>query len=243
MYNPSGGKGRCIFFDSESDWIKAMVAEFHLLVDSASDAGKKEFHASLAGGSTPLPLYRALADSPFLRTLEGMQIHLWVGDERDVPENSPSRNGKAIARAFAPSLGGTTAWAIPPVIHAWPQVDRPESASLFEKDLLSCLGESGGLELSILGMGADGHTAGLFPPMPDPREFLAPKPIVVLTQAPFEPKNRMSLGAGFLTRSEAIMITLRGEDKKHALEAFLRGEDSPVGCVAGAKGRVFYLDA
>jgi 6-phosphogluconolactonase len=243
MCNQEDSEGRCISFDSESKWIKAMEAEFYLLVGAARDSGKKEFHASLAGGSTPLPLYRALADSPFLRMLKGLRIHLWVGDERDVPENSPSRNGAVIAHAFASSFGGAAAWAFPPVIHAWPKADRLESASLYEKELLSCLGESGAFELSILGMGADGHTAGLFPPMAAPRDLEAAKSFVVLTQAPLEPKNRMSLSAGFLARSEAIIIPLRGADKKHALEAFLKGEDYPIGRVAGEKGRVFYLDA
>lgn len=232
-----------MFFYSESRWLKAMEVEFHLRIKAAARAGNKVFHASLAGGSTPLPLYRALAVSPFLRALEGLEVHLWVGDEREVPVESPSRNGAAITKAFAPSLGGEGAWARPPVLHLWPGADRQASAFLYAKELISCLGESGAFDLSILGMGSDGHTAGLFPPLPDRRNLGAAEPPVVLTQAPSEPKRRMSLSADFLARSEAIMIPLRGADKMDALQAFLRGEDYPIGRVAGKKGRVFYLNA
>ena len=197
------GEGRCVFFTVESLWIKAMEAEFDLHIQAATRAGRKDFHAGLAGGSTPLPLYRALAVSPFLRDLEGLEIHLWVGDERDVPVESPLRNGAAIAKAFAPALGGEGAWARPPVLHLWPGADRQASASLYAKELISCLGESGAFDLSILGMGSDGHTAGLFPPLLDRRNLGAAEPSVVLTQAPSEPTRRMSLSADFLSRSEA----------------------------------------
>ncbi len=118
------------------------------------------------------------------------------------------------------------------ILHAWPLGPREGSASAYEEELATCAGETGGAErplfdLTILGMGQDGHTAGLFT-AEDLR--LGTDRAVMLTEAPQEPKKRMTLAPHILLSSGKILVLMRGLPKVRLLMANLFGERTdPIG--------------
>jgi len=227
-----------LVFRDESAWLSAMEAAIIDRMNEAASRGRREFQLCLAGGSTPGPLYRALASSPsFAAACEILQPHLWVGDEREVSAESPWRNGAMIAEAFgAASRPGRPK---PPVLHLWPARERTRSAEEYSLELTRYLGSAPAFDVSILGLGMDGHTAGLFS-----REDVEKgrTSLTVLTTAPMEPRNRMSLSASLLARSGAIIIPVRGAEKRSIVEAVRSADKLPLTLVAGPRGSIFYLE-
>lgn len=119
-----------------------------------------DFHLALSGGSTPLPFYERLARAPRYRELPWSKTHLWIVDERRVPFDDERSNWRGIAKAFAGS-------PIPEDQRHPIPATAPDAAERYEAELRAALGRrprgEDRLDLVILGMGEDGHTASLFP--------------------------------------------------------------------------------
>ena len=115
---------------------------------------------ALSGGSTPQPLYAALAQAD----LPWDRIQIFWGDERYVPATDPDSNYGMTKRVWLDLI------PIPAAnIHPMPtHFDRPElAAQEYERQILAYFGlETGSIptfDIVLLGMGDDGHTASLFP--------------------------------------------------------------------------------
>lgn len=115
---------------------------------------------ALAGGSTPKPLYEKIAQ----QNLPWDKIHVFWGDERYVPPTHPDSNEGMARQAWLDQV------PIPAAnIHAMPtgSGDPAQDASQHEADLRAFFnpqpGEFPTLDIILLGMGDDGHTASLFP--------------------------------------------------------------------------------
>ena len=107
----------------------------------------------LAGGSTPRHTYAELAQAPF----DWSRVDLWLSDERWVPPDDVRSNGAMISEIFASPTSAR--------LHRPPYGENlhPDvAAAAYEEDLRSLFG-AGRPEVVLLGMGADGHTASLFP--------------------------------------------------------------------------------
>jgi 6-phosphogluconolactonase len=116
------------------------------------------FTVALSGGSTPKALYELLCTPPFSEEIQWDKIHLFWSDERSVPPTDPESNyGMAMKAGFEKML-------IPPHhIHRMIAEDQIEHhAQKYEEKLRSVL-QGRTLDLVMLGMGDDGHTASLFP--------------------------------------------------------------------------------
>jgi 6-phosphogluconolactonase len=190
-------------FDDEATWIKAVVDDF---VASYASFSGEEFHACLSGGLTPEPIYRALA----AEKLSGAQIHLWIGDERFVDPDSHDRNGLLIELIF-----GDAAWAHPPIIHPWPHVSIRESAcARYESELGRFLEPDSLFDYAILGLGVDGHTAGLF----KGNEAIGETELLAMpSEAPVAPQHRMTLTPKALNAAAKVRFLTRGKAKLPAL--------------------------
>ncbi|MFA5851241.1 MAG: 6-phosphogluconolactonase [Spirochaetales bacterium] len=266
-------------FSDEAAWISAIVADFQAAIQTAIDRGQSAFNANLSGGGTPEPVYRALAAAPLFAALGGrIDIHLWVGDEREVPADSPHRNGRMIASAFGVGKEGAgeearegkgeregmgaaaaaRAAAAPtrgrsPIIHSWPEGDRLAACTVYSQELRNALGILPIFDLAVLGMGVDGHTAGLFSiadiaASDGAASFEATvaqpgnPPIAMPTTAPFEPRLRMTLAASVLKRSRATMILARGSEKAATLDAIAKGGLFPIVLATGQNALFYYLE-
>jgi 6-phosphogluconolactonase len=221
-------------FQTEGPWIEAARAELRAAAAAARAEGRSSLSLCLAGGSTPEPVYRALAAVD----LEGLAVDLWLGDERAVPADHPARNGAMIARAFAGCV-----WDPPPRLHLWPAATREEelvsACSAYEAELRLALGSSPVFDLALQGLGADGHTASLFPGHTVATEGGR---LALPSTSPLPPFPRLTLSVGALKTASRRLFLVRGGDKAEAIRR-LEAEDPaiPAALLAGPGALVLYL--
>lgn len=183
---------------------------------------------ALAGGQTPWPVYRRLAQTP----LPWHDITIMPTDERCVPVESPASNLRGLAEAFASAKGVQLAALTTP--------DGEPDASLIEARAWLALHREN-FDATVLGMGNDGHTASLFPgaaelacgfdPVLEACRF-DPDPL-----PPEAPYPRISLTVGRLLRSDALHLLITGAAKRAVLEEAIALNDPqrhPVMAVLGA---------
>jgi len=122
------------------------------------------FHIALSGGSTPKRLYEMLATSTYCEKIDWSNVHFFFGDERYVPYSHDDSNYRMANLALFSQIDIPTE-----NIHAMP-VDEPDAklaAQAYETELTEQLIHSNNdlpqFDLVLLGLGADGHTASLFP--------------------------------------------------------------------------------
>lgn len=185
----------------------------------AARAGLDERGAAslaLAGGSTPFPLYRRLADE----ALDWSRATLLPGDERWVAADHAASNLRAIRAAFDlvhPRFGALV-----------PEVPGPEPSLATARATLAEIPTP--FDACVLGMGGDGHFASLFPGAPELASALDPgdsEPLVLVTPDPLPddaPFARVSLTLSAIAASRYLVLVLSGADKREVLEA-ARGSD------------------
>lgn len=206
---------RLLSYASPEDWLAAALECFVSAALAARAEGRSRVDFCLAGGSTPAPLYRALAASAELgQAAQGLGIGLWLGDERELPPDHAERNGRLVSEAF-----GSAPW--PHELHLWPPVPAAEAALAYASEIVVAMGRAPVFDLALLGLGEDGHTASLFPgdPILGVRDALAWPSL-----APSEPRRRMSLTYPALAASRAIRFFVRGPGKASLVQALAQGE-------------------
>lgn len=223
---------RLTTFDTQDAWLGAGLAAFVAAARLARDKKQGRLDICLAGGTSPAPLYRALAASEeFAQALQGLELGLWLGDEREVPEDHAERNGRLVAEAF-----GQASW--PHSLHLWPPGPAAGAATAYATELADSFQGPPVFDLALLGLGEDGHTASLFPG----DSILSARQVLALPSlAPSEPRRRMSLTLGCLQASRAIAFWVRGQGKKAIVEALAREDPGlPASALAGAQTRILY---
>ena len=185
-------------------------------------AGQREgrpVHLSVAGGGTPRATYERLAT--LVDDWEG--VELWLGDERLVPPDDPESNYRLLAEAL---LEATEA-----VAHPVPTEGSAEqAASAYARQIRRRVpsGPDGvpALDLALLGIGEDGHTASLFPHAPalDARG----EACVAVHDAPKPPPDRVSLTLDVLRAARRSLILAVGDAKAGAVARVLSGPDPGV---------------
>lgn len=169
----------------------------------------------LSGGGTALLFLDALK----VAQVDWRRIALFWVDERAVPPDAPQSNFGAAERLLLEPLGAAApvAWRMPADM---PDLD--EAAALYDATLAHELGERGGLDLAILGIGEDGHIASLFPGHP---ALLNDRLRVVAVEgSPKPPPRRLSLTLPFLGRSHTVWIVALGQRKKPVLQGAITGD-------------------
>ncbi len=183
----------------------------------------------LAGGSTPRPIYARLVelDTPW------NQWHIYFGDERCLPAGHPERNDTMVREVWLDKV------SIPiDQIHAIPAEFGPDAGAKMYAHELASLGP---FDLTLLGLGEDGHTASLFPGGPLGCQRSAPD-VIAVHAAPKPPASRVSLSAARLTRSQSVRLIVTGEEKRATLKRLRDGADMPIRSVIPANGIDLFLD-
>jgi 6-phosphogluconolactonase len=178
---------------------------------------------ALAGGSTPRRLYERLAacDFPWSET------EVFFSDERCVPPEHPDSNYRMAYEALLSR--------VPARVHRMP--GETCDAAAYEEELTKVFGP--GLpefDLVLLGLGADGHTASLFPG--DPALAVMDRH-VVRVQRPDHP--RLTLTLPVLSAAKVAMFLVSGESKREPLRRLLAGVDIPAASVR-ARHVVIFAD-
>ncbi len=183
---------------------------------------------ALAGGRTPRGVYEYIAAQH--ADLSWERIHVYWGDERYVPHDRPDSNYRMARETLLDKV------PIPPAnVHPMP-TDEPspdEAARVYENQLRDELGDEPVFHVILLGLGADGHTASLFPGSP----ALAERDRWVLaSEAPAEPKQRLTLTLPVINAARAVHFLVVGADKHAALRCALEGGDCPAALVRPKNG-------
>lgn len=201
---------------------------------------------ALSGGSTPRGLYALLAEprEP-AASLPWERIHLFWGDERDVPPDDPLSNFRMVRETLLSKV------QVPAdhVHRIRAEVgDAARAAWEYEQELRRFFGVAPGqvppFDLVLLGMGADGHTASLFPGSDAlrERERLVVAPWIEKLQA-----RRITLTPPVLNGAACVLFLVHGADKAEALRAVLEGETFsgddalPARSVRPAHGELIWL--
>lgn len=179
------------------------------------------FHIALAGGSTPRPIYEKLA-TEYSAYLDWDKIHLWFGDERSVAPDDEQSNYRMVDEALLQHV------SIPEAnVHRMHGEDDPtEAAAAYETEIKAAFaGHNQLFDLSLLGMGEDGHTASLFPGTDAVHE----RDKWVLAHHVEAKGNlwRITLTFPALLKSANIMFLISGAGKAEPLREVLYGDLDP----------------
>ncbi|MDQ6955432.1 MAG: 6-phosphogluconolactonase [Mariprofundaceae bacterium] len=199
-------------FDTPQEVAQAAAA---IVVQSARECITQRgvFHWGLAGGTTPKQCYVLLRDA----NIDWSKVHVWFGDERCLPTGDVERNDVMADVALLNHI------SIPKDqvhrIHA--ELGAEEAAALYAEDLSTIVC----LDLVLLGMGEDGHTASLFPANPALR---SPDLAVAVFDSPKPPSKRVSMGYSTIKAARRRIILVTGEGKRNAFDKVCAGEPLPV---------------
>ncbi len=211
-------------YDDRDEMADAVAGDIGFIIESALDA-RGEALIALPGGSTPLPIYKKLAQAK----LNWKKVTIVPTDDRLVPLTDDKSNIRAIAQAFL-SVGARV-YPITSEIDDYHLAGNSANAKLADLKFP--------LDLVWLGMGADGHTASIFAG-PDLEEALnAPngRHAVGVMPDPLPPEApvaRVTLTRSAILSARTLLITITGDEKKALLEgAIADGQSSklPIGRV------------
>lgn len=192
---------------------RAAAAQVAAVINAAvHDRGR--CHIALAGGKTPAMLYQQLATPPLSQQIPWDKVECWFGDERVVPLDHAESNYR-LARETLLSKVPIPANQIHPMIDdpAQPQ----QQAQRYEELLRASLPQQMGtpcFDLILLGMGADGHTASLFPGLGLLQEQ---QRSVVAGYVEKLAAWRISLTMPVLNAAQQVIVLVCGADKAQTL--------------------------
>ncbi|NJL32056.1 MAG: 6-phosphogluconolactonase [Phycisphaerales bacterium] len=191
-----------------------LAAAFHAIEE------RGVFHLALSGGSTPEPFYMNLVIDPRWRGIPWQKTHLWLVDERCVPETDDRSNWKMIRETLADHVPLKQRQ-----LHPMP-VMQADAGSAYERELRDVIvGQSPGdlvpmLDFVLLGMGDDGHTASLFPDSPALQER---EKLVTHNDGPTaKPPIRLTMTYPLLHAARALALLVTGAGKAAMLQTIAR---------------------
>jgi 6-phosphogluconolactonase len=217
-----------------------------LFVAAAVDAirTRSTFTVALAGGSTPRNLYLLLArDAERSAAVDWTRVQFFWGDERLVPPDHARSNFRMACETMLDRLPIDPA-RVRRIKGEYP--DAPMAAEEYEQDLSRAFaagdGELPRFDLVLLGLGADGHTASLFPAAAALHEQ---QRWVVATQAPSGDVERITLTPPIINNALEVIFLVSGADKAEALRGVLEGpfdpDRLPAQLIAPRDGRLIWL--
>lgn len=170
----------------------------------------------LAGGETPRRSYELLGSEH----LPWQRVDVLLGDERFVPEQDPASNALMLRQTLL-AKGPAQQARFHPVPT---QADSPEQAAELFGQLLRelCLGDPPNLDLVLLGLGDDGHTASLFPGTA--ATTVSDRPVTVSMGKGLP---RITLTAPTLSAARQVIFLVSGAGKRQALQRLLDPDEDP----------------
>ena len=205
------------------------------------------FVVALAGGVTPTGLYARLATPPYITTVPWLLIQVLWSDERCVPPDDAASNYRAARETLldhVPIPGAN--------VHRIRGEDDPiAAAQAYEQTLRTVLRTPQGpprttagtrIDLVLLGLGADGHTASLFPgaePIPDRDQWASAR------QEPARSQWRVTLTPAVINAAAAVLFLVSGEEKavivRRVFEGPLKPDELPAHLIAPTDGSLVWL--
>jgi 6-phosphogluconolactonase len=202
-------------YESATQWTwGAAVAISSVLARELQD--KPRARLLLSGGSTPAPVYQALAKAP----LDWERVDVALVDERWLLPDDPDSNSRLIRESLLRERAARARFE---------SITRP-GRSIEEAVNAANLHAQAAPDVVVLGMGEDGHTASLFPGMHGLEDALRSRAAYVSADAGGCPgagrfPRRISLTPAGLAPAHTRLLLIRGESKRKLLERVLAGSD------------------
>ena len=194
-------------FETNAELSEALAAR---IADNLSSALEQRAVATLAvsGGSTPRPLFEALS----LQPLDWSRVTITQVDERWVEEDHADSNALLIKQSLlqnAASAANFLSMKVP--------IDSPFEAEAAASEKLAAFAE--GIDVVVLGMGYDGHTASFFPGADSLSRAMDPAgtELCVAVRPPDAAHDRMTLSLAALLRARHIYLHTVGPAKQAVL--------------------------
>ncbi|HEY8748804.1 MAG TPA: 6-phosphogluconolactonase [Tepidisphaeraceae bacterium] len=207
-----------------------VVADHAALVEEAADqiataarialADHQWFSIALSGGSTPEPVYSRLTEEPYNTAIDWSRVRIYFGDERCVPPDSPQSNYRMANEAMLSKLPISAE----NIFRMRGEIDPNQAAMEYGRLLKEHFGDTGGVDLNLLGMGDDGHTASLFPnseALKETRHRCVAHLVTKLNAW------RITMTAPFINRSDAVIFLVSGADKAARVREVREGPHDP----------------
>ena len=190
------------------------AAQFWVAAANRSIAARGAFHVALSGGSTPKALFAQLALAPLRNQLDWSRVWIYFGDERCVAQDHSDSNFRMAKESFLDSLPMNAEQIFP----MFDPDKSPEVNAANYSHQLQALQKNASsipqLDLIMLGMGPDGHTASLFP---DTSILQEQDKIVAAVYVPKLNAWRISFTFPLLNAARDILFLATGKSKQEML--------------------------
>jgi len=228
----------------DQETLSAAAADRFTALARAALESRDRMVVCLAGGKTPRRLYELLADpaSPWRTRIEWSRVHVFWGAGRYVPAGDPESNYRMARETLLDHVPCPAE-----NIHAMPTHISPAAtaAATYDQVLKDYFREGNGpaFDLNILGIGADAHTASVFPASPavDERERW-----VMDVQTSAAIPTRLTLTLPAISRSANIHVLVAGAGKATALRQALAADADPhrypASGIRRGRGVVWWVD-
>ena len=220
------------------------AAAADIIAETAHSAVREKgyFTIALSGGRTPNLLYDLLATTEYADLLPWEHMLFFWGDERYVPPWHKDSNYQSAHKRLFSRL------PIPPD-NIYPMAtdlpDASQAAKLYARELHAVFRKRGcsGFDLTLLGMGADGHTASLFPGSSAIKEK---DKWVTATVGPAG-QTRLTITIPFINASETILFLVTGQEKQNMLTDIIADQQQgsvkyPAAMAQGRKQTLWLVD-
>ncbi|MDE2342390.1 MAG: 6-phosphogluconolactonase [Betaproteobacteria bacterium] len=178
------------------------------------------FRVALAGGDTPRRCYERLRASSF----DWSRVEIYFGDERCLPQGDSGRNDTMARQAWLNHIDLPPDNCHPILAELGPEAAAAAYAQVLRPGLP--------LDLVLLGLGEDGHTASLFP---GNAALQQTQPVVPVHSAPKPPAERVSLSLSVLNGARHKLFLVSGAGKREVMQRLAAEPDLPAARIQGAE--------
>ena len=226
----------------DAETLALRAADLFALAAQEGAAARGRFAAALSGGDTPRSFYQMLARQQFSQKIPWRRVHLYWSDERCVSPEDPASNYGMARDAFIKHV------PLPTVnVHRVPGEEGPDAAAAAcERDLQALAAQERPrpdvpvFDLILLGLGADGHVASLFPHSP----ALEEAGVCARSQAP-DGSPRVTITYPVINAARQVWFIVSGARKAGIVAEVLEGlhlpKAVPAQAVAPAPGQLLWL--
>ena len=217
------------------------LADFFVAQAAVAIAARGRFSVALSGGSSPKKLYELLASEAYRNQVPWAEVYFFFGDERDVPATDPQSNFLMAKIALLDPL------SIPPahVFGVNTTLPPAEAAQAYTEAIQDFFGsQAPRLDLVLLGLGDNSHTASLFPHTAVLHVATASAEEVFVKELQ---AHRITLTAPLINQAHAVAFLVYGADKSAAVQSVINGardvEEYPAQLITPTEGELhWFLD-
>ena len=236
---------RRVLVHPDKQALGASVAALFItkIIDVLDEQGRADI--AISGGSVSTLVLAAIGQSQAKQSVDWSKVHVWWVDERWVPEGDADRNITGTQTDFLDHVSIPTE-NVHPMAPSDAGITIDQAAEQYESELLAAAPDSAEtprFDITLLGVGPDGHTASLFPEFPQLR--ITDRKVVSVDDSPKPPAQRLTLTYPVINASQRVWVILSGAEKASVLGLALAGaavDEVPVGGVQGRKRTVFFVD-